>query len=695
MSTLDLAWISTQGAVRFTVGGVPNDGVTTVKRVTPGGALQAIRGYPDGTWHGTSGLGYDYEAPMSVAVQYAIVNRDATNYEPVVTYATAATNLAANPSLESGALTGWVANSSSLYPIALDTAGAMSGPNSVVSTRAATSLDGTVASLYVVVTPPGVGFACVPGQPITGSIDVKCEQASRRLRGYWQWLDAAGAVVSTNAANDLVRDTGTAGKLWRIAWTAVPPAGAVTARAIVAAMTVSGNAVAGERVWFDRLRVSTGPGVLDATNVFQNPNLENGQSTYWASNSASLYPVTVDAAAPMTGTYSLLSTRTATGPNVAAASVNLNGSGAGGTFPVTPGAPISAGSDVKAEQDSRSVEVYFQWFDAAGALLSTGTRGTTFALAAGVVTRVSVTDTPPAGAAGGRLILVVSTTTGVNAVTGERVWFDSGWVGAGPFSGSMPPDGRYVYLWTGTAWASTSQRWLVSGGDQTDVLYFDGDTVADAGYTYAWSGTAKASASVRRTPVYTWPTTAVIFTQTPGRTNGEAWLRDVLQPILSRPVSVVSTGDEAYTARQSILNVAGKSTPYVVWDSRSARQGTITLAVANKVVPGVWDDATDRLKLEALFTSGRPLLLSLCAGKGYANGYLAIDTVTFSRIGMRSAWLVTLDYVEVDNPTGLGVQVIPEVTYASAQQLPPSAKYSDWVPVDYFTIATRTSIPAP
>jgi hypothetical protein len=193
--------------------------------------------------------------------------------------------------------------------------------------------------------------------------------------------------------------------------------------------------------------------------------------------------------------------------------------------------------------------------------------------------------------------------------------------------------------------------------------------------------------------------TAWIFTQTPGRTNGEAWLRDVLQPVLSRPVSVVSTGDETFVARQTVLDVAGKRTPYVVWDSRSARQGQITLIVRNTPVRGVYDDSTPRRKLEALFTSGRPLLLSICAQLDYRNGYLAVDAVTFTRVGTGPKWLVTLDYVEVDNPTGLGVQVVPEVTYATAQQLPPGALYSDWagdgtgVGITYFDVATRTTLP--
>lgn len=192
---------------------------------------------------------------------------------------------------------------------------------------------------------------------------------------------------------------------------------------------------------------------------------------------------------------------------------------------------------------------------------------------------------------------------------------------------------------------------------------------------------------------------AVIFTETPGRMNGEAWLRDVMQPILSRPISVVSTGDEVYEARQSVLDIAGKRTPYVVWDSRSARQGTITLVVWNTIkYPARYDDATDRLKLEALFSTGRPLLLSVCSKIGFTNAYLAIAAVTFSRVGTGPKWLVQLDYVEVDNPTGLQVTIVPEVTYAIAQQLPPSATYQSWAGtgvgdgLTYYQVATRTTV---
>ena len=187
--------------------------------------------------------------------------------------------------------------------------------------------------------------------------------------------------------------------------------------------------------------------------------------------------------------------------------------------------------------------------------------------------------------------------------------------------------------------------------------------------------------------------TASIFTETPGRENGEAWLRDVMQPVLSQPISVMSTGDERRVARQAVYDIAGKPNPVVVWDSRTSRQGTITLGVQNHPVPGVWSTDTPRDRMDLLLSSGRPLLLSMCARLGFHPCYMAVADATYTRVGDGALWALQLDYVEVDNPSALGVYPIAEISYAYAQQIPPDALYQDWVPVTYLDIATRTEAP--
>jgi hypothetical protein len=69
---------------------------------------------------------------------------------------------------------------------------------------------------------------------------------------------------------------------------------------------------------------------------------------------------------------------------------------------------------------------------------------------------------------------------------------------------------------------------------------------------------------------------------------------------------------------------------------------------------------------------------------------MAVADATYTRIGTGATWALQLDYVEVDNPSAIGVYPAPEVTYALAQQIPPNAIYNDWTTVDYYAIATRT-----
>jgi hypothetical protein len=484
------------------------------------------------------------------------------------------------------------------------------------------------------------------------------------------------------------------------------------------------------------------------TNSALNPGLESGVVTGWNTNSVGAYPTTLDATSVMTGVYSLRADRAVTTPSTAAASIQLTTAGVTSAgFPCTAGTPVTAGIDVKSDQANRRVQMSFQWLDAGNVLLSstTATNAVSDTGAAGTVVRAVQTQIPPAGAVTCRVVITVATLGG-NAVTGEKTWFDNLLVESAASSDGSYFDGdgldtpSVLYSWTGAVRASSSTRnetipapltlgWVDSqGAVRFTVLNVPNDGLttvkrvnpggtltAIRGYPDgAWHGTSGLGYDYEA-PMSVWVryaicdrdaknltasmVTAVIFTETPGRTNGEAWLRDVLQPVLSQPVSVVSTGDEVYVARQTVLEVAGKRTPYVVWDSRQSRQGTVVLAVRNTVVSGVWNDSTKRAKLEALFSTGRPLLLSMCANKGFRNAYLAIDSVTFTRRGADVSWLVSLDYFEVDNPTGLGVQIVPEVTYAIAQQLPPSATYQSWAGTGvgdgilYYDVATRLSLP--
>lgn len=183
-----------------------------------------------------------------------------------------------------------------------------------------------------------------------------------------------------------------------------------------------------------------------------------------------------------------------------------------------------------------------------------------------------------------------------------------------------------------------------------------------------------------------------LFTASPGASNGEAWLRDVLQPTLSIPVSFVSSGDEVRAARQTVLEIAGRRAPYVVWDVRRSRHGTVSLGVRNDLSLGVEVVPTNRQKLETLLVSGRPLLLSVCDRVGFAPVYMAVGDATFTRVGRGALWLAALEYDEVDVPTSEAITIPPEMTYATAAQVPPSALYSDWTVTTYFGVATRRTV---
>lgn len=167
-----------------------------------------------------------------------------------------ATNGATNPGLENGLINGWRTNSSSAYPITVDSTLPISGTYSAMTTRGSSSLNTAVASMFIgEYAVPGTGFPCTPGVPIVASLDVRCEgAANKRILTAWQWLDSAGVVLSLDTAvtrgSDII-----AGQVFRAVVTGTPPTGAASGRAIITVSTMSGNAVVGERCWFDNARL--------------------------------------------------------------------------------------------------------------------------------------------------------------------------------------------------------------------------------------------------------------------------------------------------------------------------------------------------------------------------------------------------------------------------------------------------------
>jgi hypothetical protein len=444
-------------------------------------------------WKSTDVTRYPIAASTSAPIEGSksvVATRAATT--------TVATNLFRNSGMEGGSITGWNTNNSALYPVTLDSSGAVSGTYSCRTDRQNNTINTTVSSINVV---SAYGQNYIPvtvGQPITGSVDVKCEQPNRKIGLYWQWLDAGGGLLSSQDIHYAVTNTGTAGTTWRAWVTGVPPVGTVNARIIAGVYTVSGNALIGEKVWYDNARASQGTGILDATNLAHNPGLELGSTSGWVSNSSSVYPLTLDSANPISGSYSALVTRTSTSPSNVLASLTISGTST--RFNATPGVPITVSLDVRPELADRYIQTNFNFYDAGTVLISQpGWVVAVDPLPTGV-TRITRTVTPPAGTVTANFLLQAYSNTG-NCQTGERLWLDNLMVSESGvtqfFSGNTKPDGQFVYFWTGAMGSSTIQRWRVGDAQQTDIDYFDGNTAGSTSATYAWDGTALQSTSRR------------------------------------------------------------------------------------------------------------------------------------------------------------------------------------------------------
>ena len=200
---------------------------------------------------------------------------------------------------------------------------------------------------------------------------------------------------------------------------------------------------------------------LISTNLATNPNLELN-ATSWASANGALYTFARDTSAPISGTASAMTTRTASTPNSAAGVVVVS------PHPCVAGVPITFGIDVKSELAGRQLLLQYQWRTAGGTYISSSTNTVAIpSMNAGEVYRGVVTATPPATAALCDVVASVFTVDGSNATTGERVWFDNLSVESGTtegtyFDGSTPDTDFDFYDWAGTPNASASRYYQPS-----------------------------------------------------------------------------------------------------------------------------------------------------------------------------------------------------------------------------------------
>jgi hypothetical protein len=122
----------------------------------------------------------------------------------------------------------------------------------------------TIASKVFMTKNSGAFFDATPGQPLAYGVDVKVSQNSRRARGYITWRNAAGTILSSTPNTLLTLPKGTT---TRVIVSGVAPANAATGAPVIQVEATSGNALVGETVQFDRLRVGADGNYFDGSTV--------------------------------------------------------------------------------------------------------------------------------------------------------------------------------------------------------------------------------------------------------------------------------------------------------------------------------------------------------------------------------------------------------------------------------------------
>ncbi|MFC6021513.1 hypothetical protein ACFP2T_35760 [Plantactinospora solaniradicis] len=138
--------------------------------------------------------------------------------------------------------------------------------------------------------------------------------------------------------------------------------------------------------------------------------------------------------------------------------------------------------------------------------------------------------------------------------------------------------------------------------------------------------------------------------------NGEAWLKSISQPALSRQVNVVDWNDVSTPGRVlGEYEVLGRKNKVVITDVPGGREGT--LVVGAYPINGSYVNA-DWRSLRMLFEHGKTLFLQTSGQTwtGELDMYLEVKSVRRRRIGpvgltAELVYVYDVEYVEVDRPS--------------------------------------------
>jgi hypothetical protein len=130
-----------------------------------------------------------------------------------------------------------------------------------------------------------------------------------------------------------------------------------------------------------------------------------------------------------------------------------------------------------------------------------------------------------------------------------------------------------------------------------------------------------------------------------------------------------------------VYEIAGRASGLIVHDVRLNRRGTVTLFAADRL---------ERAAVEALLSTGDPLLLTMCTSKFWAPCMMAVGNAGWTRFGTGTWWTVDMDYIEVSDKIGGVVTQVVDPTYQSLKDIPPVAGQTVWRYMDNYDPATGT-----